>query len=191
MPMKPCGGTAAWMRQRKSCASSSRVGCLNDVTRTPCGFTPVKTCLTVPSLPPASIACRTTSSARRDSAYSRSCSGASSSCSPETACRVAFLSPGAPFVSPGSRSASENGRPGGAGARGRAGRGRAGGGTGRRRGCSSGDPVVAPAVEVEVLGAVVGDDAEDGLVVLGARLVDDLHEQQLADLGAGPLGECG
>ena len=67
-----------------------------------------------------------------------------------------------------------------------AGAGRA---TVRRRSRSLRDPGVAVAIEVQVLGAVVGDHAEDGLVVLGARPVDDLHELQLADLGVGALGE--
>src|SRR4029079_5548147 len=60
--------------------------------------------------------------------------------------------------------------------------------SGRGRGYPD-DPRVAVAIEVQVLGAVVGDDAEHGLVVLGARLVDHLHELEVADLGLGPFGE--
>ncbi len=77
---------------------------MNDVTRTPCGFTPLMTCEIVPSLPAASIACTTTSSARRPSAYSRSWSSRSRSRS--AARSVSALSLSSPASSAGSKSAS-------------------------------------------------------------------------------------
>ena len=63
MPMRPRSGSAREIRHRKSWPSSSDDGCLNETTCTPCGFTPCITCLITESLPAASIACRTTSSA--------------------------------------------------------------------------------------------------------------------------------
>ena len=50
------GGRARESRARLQAA----VGCLKLATSTPCGLTPLNTCLIVPSLPPASIACSTT-----------------------------------------------------------------------------------------------------------------------------------
>ena len=66
------------MRQRKSWSSSSAEGCLNETTCTPCGLTPDITCLITESLPAASSACRTMSSAYRSVAQSSSCASESS-----------------------------------------------------------------------------------------------------------------
>ena len=63
MPMRPRSGSALEMRQRKSWSSSSADGFLNETTCTPCGFTPDMTCSIAESLPAASIAWRTTSTA--------------------------------------------------------------------------------------------------------------------------------
>ena len=51
------------------------------------------------------------------------------------------------------------------------------------------DPVTGAAHEANVLGARVGDDAEDRLVVVGAGAVEDLQQQELAGLDRGALGE--
>src|SRR5207244_2264690 len=64
MPISPVLGAARWTRQRKSCSVSSPTGTLKDATLVPWGLTPRKTWRIVPSFPPASSACRTTSSAR-------------------------------------------------------------------------------------------------------------------------------
>src|SRR5215469_1572140 len=69
MPMSPRGGTARWMRQRKSWEASSGVGTLKAVTRHPCGLSPVITCRMVPSFPAPSIPWSTTRSACLRSAY--------------------------------------------------------------------------------------------------------------------------
>src|ERR1017187_4358128 len=61
------------MRQRKSWLASSAEGTLKEVTRQPCGFSPDITCRTVPSLPLASMPCKTINTARRPSAYNRYC----------------------------------------------------------------------------------------------------------------------
>jgi hypothetical protein len=61
--MRPRSGSERAMRQRKSWSSSSAEGFLNETTWTPCGFTPDITCSIAESLPAASIAWRTTSSA--------------------------------------------------------------------------------------------------------------------------------
>ncbi len=58
------------MRQRKSWASSVDVGALKPATRTLIGLRVPRQCLTVPSLPAASMPCSTTSSARLCSAIS-------------------------------------------------------------------------------------------------------------------------
>ena len=58
------------MRQRKSCASSVEVGALKPATRTLIGLRPPRQCLTVPSLPEASMPCSTTSTLRSRSAIS-------------------------------------------------------------------------------------------------------------------------
>ena len=50
MPMRPRSGSRFWQRQRKSWSSSSTVGVLKGWTSTPCGFTPLMTCLIVPRL---------------------------------------------------------------------------------------------------------------------------------------------
>ena len=63
MPIIPCSGTALWTRHRKSCACSSGVGCLKEVTRQPCGLTLSITFLIVPSLPLVSIPCSTSKTA--------------------------------------------------------------------------------------------------------------------------------
>ncbi len=63
MPMRPRSGNAFDVRHRKSWSSSSDEGVLNETTWTPCGFTPDITCSIAESLPAASIAWRTTSSA--------------------------------------------------------------------------------------------------------------------------------
>ena len=63
MPIRPRSGSAFEMRQRKSWSSSSLDGFRNETTCTPCGFTPDITCLIVESLPAASIAWNTRSSA--------------------------------------------------------------------------------------------------------------------------------
>ena len=68
MPMRPRAGRRRLQRQRKSWSSSSGEGTLNEVTSHPCGLTPDMTCLMVPSLPAASIACRITSNAQRSCA---------------------------------------------------------------------------------------------------------------------------
>ena len=70
MPISPRCGSTWWMRQRKSCASSVEVGALKPATRTLIGLRPPRACLTVPSLPEASMPCSTTSTARRCSAIS-------------------------------------------------------------------------------------------------------------------------
>ena len=81
------------MRHRKSWSSSSADGCLNETTWTPCGLTPDITCSIAPSLPAASIAWKTTSSAYVSLAHSSSCASASSSTSPvRTAFASAFIS---------------------------------------------------------------------------------------------------
>ena len=105
MPISPCFGVAWCTRQRKSWPSSVGVGSLNPVTRQPWGFTPWNTCLMVPSLPPASIACNTTSSACFDSAHRRSWRSASLA-KMLAAWSVASRSPGAPVRSAGSWSPS-------------------------------------------------------------------------------------
>src|SRR5690349_20730863 len=51
------------------------------------------------------------------------------------------------------------------------------------------DPVAGAAHEAHVFGAGVGDDAEDRLVVVGARAVEDLEQQELAGLDRRALGE--
>ena len=63
--MKPGSGTCFSIRHRKSWASSSSVGFLNDARRTPPGFTRPSTCLIVPSLPDVSMPCRISSTRRR------------------------------------------------------------------------------------------------------------------------------
>ena len=78
MPIRPRSGAAFEMRQRKSWSSSSADGFLNETTWTPCGFTPDITCLIALSLPAASIAWKTTSSARLSLAQSSSCASESS-----------------------------------------------------------------------------------------------------------------
>ena len=40
MPMRPRAGSAIVQRHRKSCASSSELGCLKECTSQPCGLTP-------------------------------------------------------------------------------------------------------------------------------------------------------
>ena len=79
MPMRPRSGSARDVRHRKLWSSSSAEGVLNETTWTPCGLTPDMTCLIVPSLPAASIACRTISSEYVSLAHSSSCASASSS----------------------------------------------------------------------------------------------------------------
>ena len=65
MPMCPRFGRYGVQRHRKSWSSSSLEGALNEATSQPCGFTPDMTCLIVPSLPAASIAWKTSSTAQR------------------------------------------------------------------------------------------------------------------------------
>ena len=67
MPMRPRSGSSRVVRHRKSWSSSSALGCLKLKTWQPCGLTPDITCLMTPSLPPASIAWKMTSSAWRSS----------------------------------------------------------------------------------------------------------------------------
>ena len=93
------------MRQRKSWASSVSFGALKATAWTPIGFTPENTFLTVPSLPPASMAWRTTRSDRVCSAHNRACSPATRSSSTSVAARVSSLPPGAPSVLSVSKSA--------------------------------------------------------------------------------------
>src|SRR5208283_617680 len=88
------------MRHRKSCAASSDDGTLNDVARQVCGFNPVITCRTVPSLPAASMPCRIINKARRLSAYSRYSS---------SAMRAMFFSNRSFALSPLSKSAVSSG----------------------------------------------------------------------------------
>ena len=71
MPILPLAGALLWYRHRKSWLDSSALGVLKEDTLHPCGLTPLKTCLMVPSLPPVSMACSTMSSPRSFSAYSR------------------------------------------------------------------------------------------------------------------------
>src|ERR1039458_134928 len=107
MPIWPCAGTAWWMRQRKSCFASSAEGTLNEVTRQPCGFSPDITCRTVPSLPLASMPCKTINKARRLSAYSRYCkSSMREMFFSKWACALSPFSK--PAVSSGSNSPSRN-----------------------------------------------------------------------------------
>src|SRR5690348_10263363 len=64
-------------------------------------------------------------------------------------------------------------------------------GPARRRSASLGsfaDPLAVDAAEGEVHPYVRGHDAKDGLVLLGAGPVDDLHEGELVDLDARTLG---
>ncbi len=70
MPISPRCGSTWWMRQRKSCASSVEVGALKPVTRTLIGLRTPRQCLTVPSLPEASMPCSTTRTERLRSAIS-------------------------------------------------------------------------------------------------------------------------
>ena len=63
MPIIPCSGASLWTRHRKSCACSSALGCLKEVTRHPCGLTLSITFLIVPSLPLVSIPCTTSKTA--------------------------------------------------------------------------------------------------------------------------------
>jgi len=55
MPMRPRAGNATMVRHMKSWASSWLVGCLNEVTSQPCGWTPAKMFLIALSLPDASM----------------------------------------------------------------------------------------------------------------------------------------
>src|ERR1700722_10263187 len=73
MPMRPRPGTSLPVRHKKSCASSSALGALNECTSQPCGSMPDITCLTTPSLPAASMPCSTISTAHRPWAESRCC----------------------------------------------------------------------------------------------------------------------
>src|ERR1035438_4389388 len=100
MPIWPCAGTAWWMRQRKSWAASSAEGTLKEVTRQPCGFSPDTKCRTVPSLPLASMPCKTINKARRLSAYSRYC---------KSSMREMFFSKWACALSPFSKPAVSSG----------------------------------------------------------------------------------
>src|SRR3954452_18631762 len=112
MPISPRAGVTLCTRQRKSCSSSSALGCLNDVTRVPCALTPRKTCLMVPSFPPASRACNTTSTPRWFSAHNAVWRARSSLRSRRTSSIVSSFSPGAPAVEPGLISASPASVPG-------------------------------------------------------------------------------
>ena len=78
-PIWPLAGVWACTRHSGSWASSSSLGARNEVTLTPAGLMPVSTSRSTPSLPPASIACSTTRSARVRSANSTFCSSATSS----------------------------------------------------------------------------------------------------------------
>src|ERR1035437_8284921 len=101
------------MRHRKSCARSSTEGALNEVTRQLCGFNPENTVRINPSLPAVSVPCRTTSTARRCSAYnlySRAASGDTFLCRRSSA--SAFLDFFQPRVPPVSTSAGRNDEPG-------------------------------------------------------------------------------
>src|SRR5664280_3878128 len=77
MPMSPLPGTAACTRHRKSWASSSAVGSLNDVTGVPWGLNAPAMTLMVPSLPAASMPWRTISTACLASAQIRAWSSVS------------------------------------------------------------------------------------------------------------------
>jgi hypothetical protein len=72
MPILPRPGSATWYRQRKSWLSSPADGSLKLQTVTPCGLTPLSTCLIVLSLPEASSPWNTTSRPRVFWAASRS-----------------------------------------------------------------------------------------------------------------------
>src|SRR5664279_6549015 len=85
-------GSRCAMRQRKSCCSSSALGCLKECTSQPCGLMPLITCLMMPSLPAASIACSTISTDQRSLAYSRSCNSASRSIPSASMALASFLS---------------------------------------------------------------------------------------------------
>ena len=63
MPIRPRSGRHRMYRQRKLWSSSSAEGFLKLKTWQPWGLTPDMTCLIVPSLPAASIAWRTMSTA--------------------------------------------------------------------------------------------------------------------------------
>ena len=76
--MRPRSGAAFEIRQRKVWSSSSADGFRNEITCTPCGFTPDMTCSIVESLPAASIAWKTMSTACRSLAHRSSWASLSS-----------------------------------------------------------------------------------------------------------------
>ena len=116
MPIWPRRGSSRTQRHRKSWSSSSADGCLKAATRQPCGLTPEKTCLMALSLPAASRAWKTTSSAHESAAHSsswasRSRSMPSASTSSAASLR-SFLGTSSSPAQPGSRPASPAGVPG-------------------------------------------------------------------------------
>ena len=80
------------MRQRKSWASSVELGALKPATRTLIGLRPPRQCLTVPSLPEASMPCSTTSTERLCSAMSIVASSAMRSARLAVRARAVFSS---------------------------------------------------------------------------------------------------
>src|ERR1019366_1553704 len=66
---------------------------LNDVTLVPCGLTPLNTWAIVPSLPEASVPCRTSSNERLASAQRRVCGWASAGTGSTRAASAALRPP--------------------------------------------------------------------------------------------------
>src|SRR5262249_22522023 len=77
MPILPRSGSRTMHRHRKLWSNSSLDGCLKLKIWQPWGFTPDITCLMIPSLPAASIACSTTKIEHWLAAYSTPCASAS------------------------------------------------------------------------------------------------------------------
>src|SRR6202035_2464815 len=106
MPMRPRAGTTLPIRHKKSCASSSALGALNECTSQPCGSMPDITCLTTPSLPAASMPWNTISTPHWPWAKRRCCNSSIRATPSARICSTYSMSVERPKRSAGSWSAS-------------------------------------------------------------------------------------